>query len=141
MNPTTTAALNGKWTYRSFRNEPIVVKDGKVEGDPQLAIPWAPPGVLDVSTDCEGVVTGTLTFETPIGPKKLQVTGRIVPATGKALASLDVTGEGESSVNTIKGFFIPGSDCVVGTVLCLANDLARQPVGTEGPFVLTPAKG
>ena len=36
--------LNGKWSYRSFRHEPIVVKNGQVEGNPDLAIPWSPPG-------------------------------------------------------------------------------------------------
>ena len=129
--------LNGKWSYRSFRHEPIMVKDGKVEGNPDLAIPWAPPGVLEVNTDSAGQVSGVLTFAPGVA---LKVTGRINPATDKLPASLEVIGEGLSSVNKIKGFFIPGSDSIVGTVLCLANDLARQPVGTEGPFVLTPAK-
>ena len=54
--------LNGKWSYRSFRHEPIVLKDGQVDGKPELAIPWSPPGVLEVVTGETGEVMGTLTF-------------------------------------------------------------------------------
>lgn len=129
--------LKGKWSYRSFRHDPIVMKDGKVDGNPQLATPWAPPGELDVDTDQQGEVTGTLTFAPGVA---LKVTGNITPAADKVPAFVELTGEGLSSVNKIKGFFIPGSDHVVGTVLCMANDLAKQPVGTVGPFVLFPAK-
>ena len=129
--------MTGKWTYRSFRHDPIVIKNGKVDGNPDLAIPWAPPGQLVVNTDATGKVTGTLTFAPGVA---LTVTGHINPATATMPASLAVTGEGLTSVYQIKGFFIPGSDHIVGTVLCTANDLAKQPVGTEGPFVLYPAK-
>lgn len=129
--------LTGKWCYRSFRHDPIVVKDGRVDGNPQLATPWAPPGELDVNTDEAGEVMGTLTFAPGVA---LKVTGRIAPAADPLPASLEVTGEGLSAVYKIKGFFVPGSDHVVGTVLSVANDLASQPVGTLGPFVLFPAK-
>ncbi len=54
--------LKGKWSFRSFRHEPIVVKDGHVDGNPELAKPWTPPGKLVVDTDERGEVTGTLTF-------------------------------------------------------------------------------
>ena len=50
--------LKGKWSYRSFRHDPIIVKDGQVEGTPELAIPWSPPGILDVDTNEAGEVTG-----------------------------------------------------------------------------------
>lgn len=129
--------LNGKWYYRSFRHDPIMVKDGKVDGDPQLATPWAPPGELDVHTGLLGEVTGTLTFAPGV---LLKVAGRISPAADKLPASVELTGEGLSAVYKIKGVFVPGSDHVVGTVLCAANDLAKQPVGTVGPFVLFPVK-
>lgn len=125
--------LNGKWSYRSFRHDPIVVKDGKVDGDPQLATPWAPPGELDANTDELGAVMGTLTFAPGVA---LKVTGHITPATDKLPACIELTGEGLSAVYKIKGFFVPGSDHVAGTVLWVANDLAKQPVGTLGPFVL-----
>ena len=52
----------------------------------------------------------------------------------------DLTGEGRSAVYKIKGRFVTGSDHVIGTVLSMANDLARKPVGAVGPFVLFPAK-
>lgn len=129
--------LKGKWSYRSYRHDPIVVKDGQVDGNPQLALPWTPPGELDVNTDEAGEVTGTLTFAPGVA---LQITGHITPATDQLQASVELTGEGLSAVYKIKGFFIPESDHVVGTVLCVANDLGKQPVGTTGPFLLFPAK-
>ena len=129
--------LKGKWYYRSFRHDPIVVKDGKVDGNPQLAIPWAPLGELDADTDEAGKVTGTLTF-TPPGVA-LKITGHITPATDKLPASIEITGEKLPTVYQIKGFFVPDTDFVVGTVLSVANDLAKQPVGTAGAFVLFPA--
>ncbi|HSI61077.1 MAG TPA: dienelactone hydrolase family protein [Ideonella sp.] len=133
MNPT----LNGQWAYRSFRHEPIVLKDGQVQGQPDLAIPWSPPGVLVAQTDSAGQVTGSLTFAPGA---VLKVTGKIHAAAGKMPASVELIGEGQSSVNRIKGYFVPGSDHVVGTILCTANDLLKQPNGTLGPFVLFPIK-
>lgn len=134
---TMSETLNGKWSYRSFRHEPIMLKDGRVEGNPELATPWSPPGILEVATGETGEVMGTLTFAPGIA---LKVSGKITPATDTRPASVELTGEGLSSVNKIKGFFIPGSDHVVGTVLNLAHDLAKMPVGTVGPFVLFPIK-
>ena len=129
--------LNGKWSYRSFRHDPIVLKDGQVQGNPQLATPWSPLGVLEVVTSETGEVTGTLTFS----PKAvLKVTGNVIPATGRDPVSVELTGEGGGSVNKIKGFFIPGSDHVVGTIMAVVNDPMKQPNGTLGPFVLFPMK-
>jgi len=132
--------LKGKWGYRSFRHEKIEVKDGKLVGNPQLAVPWSPAGELNVDTSERGEVMGTLTFALAPGVS-LKVTGLITPATDNSPASVDLTGEGHSSVNKLKGFFVPGSDHVVGTIVSLANDLGRQPDGTVGPFVLFPIKG
>ena len=126
------ATLNGKWHYRSFRHEPIVVKDGQVHGNPELAIPWSPPGVLDVSTSEAGEVTGKLTFAAAPG-LVLKVSGKIVPATDRCPASVELTGEAGPSVNKIKGFFIPESDHVVGTIMSVANDLLKQPSHLCGP--------
>ena len=133
-----TAVLNGRWAYRSFRHAPIVVKDGQVQGTPELATPWSPPGMLEVTTDLEGDVNGILTFGPGIA---LKVSGRVHPATDKSPASVELTGEGLGSINRIKGHFVPGSDHVIGTILCVANDLLKQPNGTLGPFVLWPIKG
>ena len=128
--------LNGKWSYRSFRHDPIVMKNGRVEGTPELATPWSPLGVLDATTSETGEVTGTLSFE----GIALKVTGNITQATDKCPAFVELMGEGHSSVNKIKGFFVPGSDHVVGTIMALAKDLLGQPNGTLGPFVLFPKK-
>lgn len=127
--------LKGKWSYRSFRHDPIVVKDDHVVGNPELAVPWSPPGVLEVETNMAGEVTGKLIFTPEI---VLDIKGRIIPATDKTLASVELTGEFHTSSNKLKGFFIPGSDHIVGTILSMANDLGKRPVGTVGPFVLFP---
>lgn len=129
------ASLNGSWHYRSFRHDPIVVRDGKVVGEPDLGVPWAPRAVLLARTDADGRVSGTLTFSPGI---VLEVAGSVAPATDNAPASVTLTGKGLGSVNRIKGFFIPESGHVVGTILCTEHDLLKQPNGTAGPFVLVP---
>jgi hypothetical protein len=129
--------FKGKWSYRSFRHDPIVVKDGHVDGEPELATPWSPPGVLEVDTNEMGEVTGKLTFAPEV---VLDIRGHVIPSTDKTPAAVELTGEFHTSVNKIKGFFIPGSDHIVGTILSVANDLAKRPVGTVGPFVLLPLK-
>ena len=130
-------ALNGKWSYRSFRHAPIVVNNGQVDGTPELAVVWAPLGTLEAVTGEAGDVKGTLTFAPGVA---LKVTGTVHPGTGKDPASVELIGEGLTSVNRIKGFFIPESDHVVGTIMCVTNDLAKQANGTAGPFVLVPLK-
>jgi hypothetical protein len=134
--------LKGRWGYRSFRNN-YTLTNGQVKGE--LALPWAPPGVLEVDTDSAGTVTGTLTFTLP-DPKNpgqtvkrsLKITGRVIPSAGPIPTSVELVGEGLNAIYNIKGFFIPRSGHVVGTVLNRANDLAQRPVGTVGPFVLIP---
>jgi hypothetical protein len=132
------AALNGKWLYRSFRK-------GSDDTPTQIAIPWAPRGALEVTTDGSGRVTGTLEF----GPTvKLTITGNLTPAFPANPANripagpegVALTGEGAGSVYKIRGFFIPDSDHVVGTVVAEKGDLAKQADGTSGPFVLVPSR-
>jgi hypothetical protein len=133
-----TPALTGQYLYQSFRNGPIVVDDGEVVGLSILAQPWAPVGTLDVKTDTvEGDVFGTLTFRPGIA---LKVTGKISPATPQLPASLELMGEGHGAIYQIKGWLVSDDNHVVGSVLCLAGDLAGQPNGTVGPFVLFRAK-
>jgi hypothetical protein len=74
-------------------------------------------------------------------PIILIVSGRIIPPTPRAPTGIELMGEGLSSLSRLKGFFIPGSDHVGGTILCVANDLAQQPNGAAGPFVRFPRKG
>jgi hypothetical protein len=72
MNPN----LNGKWAYSSFHSDPIAVKDGKVDGNPDLAIPWAPLGEMNAETDAKGIVKGRLTFAPGVA---FAVIGHIIP--------------------------------------------------------------
>ena len=83
--------LDGRWSYRSFRQDPIVVKDGLVEGDPELAAPWSPVGVLDVRTGETGEVSGTLSFAPGVA---LEVFGSITHATDTSPASVSLVGQG-----------------------------------------------
>lgn len=129
--------LKSKWSYRSFRHDPIVVEEGQVKGSPELAVPWSPPGVLEVDVNDAGEISGKLMFTPQV---VLDIKGCIIPATDKTPRGIELTGVFKSSVNKIKGFFIPGSDHIVGTILSTANDLGKQPVGTVGPFVLVPMK-
>ena len=101
--------LNGKWSYRSFRHAPIMLKNEQVDGNPELAVPWAPPGDLQVATDAAGTVTGTLTF--PIAT--LKIAGRVIPSAVNLPASVELVADGLSpdglsAIYKIKGFFIPG---------------------------------
>lgn len=131
-------SLSGRFLYQSFRNGPIDVSGGKVIGSPVLAEPWTPVGTLDVKTDTVmGDVSGTLTFRPGV---VLQVTGKITPAVDPLPAAVELKGEGLGAVYQIKGWFVPDGDHLVGSVLCLAGDLAKQPVGTVGPFILFPTK-
>lgn len=51
--------LNGKWSYRSFGHDPIMLKDGQVQGNLELATPLSPPGVLEVTRGKTGEVMGS----------------------------------------------------------------------------------
>ncbi len=130
--------LSGRFLYQSFRHDPIDVLNGQVEGSPALARPWAPVGTLDVNTDAVlGDVVGTLTFRAGV---VLQVKGRITPASASLPGSVELRAEGLGAIYQIAGWFLPDDAHLVGSVLCLAGDLAKQPVGTIGPFILFPTR-
>jgi len=132
--------LNGLWSYRSFRHDAIVVQDNKVQGKPELLLPWTPVGDFEVTTSEDEQVTATLTFgKGTAKPTVLKVAGRITQAAGPLPAAMEVTGEGSESHYQIKGFFVNDA-LIVGTVMCTANDVAGQPVGTAGPVVLVAGK-
>jgi hypothetical protein len=64
--------FGGAWSYQSFRHERIDVDGNSVKGEPDLAIPWAPRGILDLLVDAaEKKITGSLKF----GPAVLDVEG------------------------------------------------------------------
>lgn len=137
--------LNGKYNYRSFRHDPIVVKDGQVEGTPNLAAPWSLPGVLTVGTHASGEVKGELIFVRGEMKIPLTIEGTITQATEKEPACVELTGTckaipGKTNVNKIKGIFLEGTDHIFGTVMVLSDDLAGAPNGTAGPFILFPIK-
>ena len=135
--------LSGQFHYQSFYNGPVQVRDGKVEGTPILAEPWAPVGTLDVATADFGEVFGRLIFPPNAPPRLhgeavLNVTGRFTPESEHSQARVELRGEGMGAIYQINGWFVPDTGRVVGTVLCLAGDLAKRPVGTTGAFILFP---
>ena len=123
-------SLNGKWSYESY-----CPKAGTDQLPSQIAAPWAPRGTLQVSTDASGKVTGALRFAPRV---ELTVTGSMTNGGGKTPDGIDLTGEGMAAMYRIRGYFVAGAPgpIVVGTVVSVMNDLAKQPVGTSGPFVL-----
>jgi len=108
-----TPSLSGQFLYQSFRNGPVVVKEGAVVGSPVLAQPWAPMGTLDVKTDSIlGDVVGSLTFRPGVS---LQVRGKIIPSTGQLPASVELRGDGLGATYQITGWFVPDNNHVVGS--------------------------
>lgn len=67
----------------------------------------------------------------------LNITGSLTPGDGRrVLPGISRVGEAGPSKNTIRGYFIPGTNVIVGTVLATQGDPALAPDGTAGPFVL-----
>lgn len=129
--------LNGTWTYNSFCPQGgIKAKDAS--RSPEIAAPWAKDGELTVATDASGKVTGKLVFPAFPPGAFLAINGSIMPATPELPEGIELTGEGLGASYSIRGFFVPDSDQVVGTVVVTKGDLGvrPQPVGTSGPFVL-----
>jgi hypothetical protein len=133
-------SLNGTWFYESYC--PL---SGTKDVPPQIAAPWAPRAELNVTSETTtGKVTGTLKFAPGV---ELTISGALTPAAGKLPEGIELIGEGMAAVYNIRGFFIAGTTgpasgpVIVGTVVAVRNDLAKQPVGTSGPFVLFPAAG
>jgi hypothetical protein len=122
------SGLNGDWSYRSYC--PV-----KTASPPQDIAPWAPPGALSVATDSTGKVVGHLTFSPGA---VLTVSGSVTPASGKVPEGVELVGEGMGAKYNIRGFFVAGSNHIVGTVVAVQKDLANQPDGTSGPFLLFP---
>jgi hypothetical protein len=123
--------LDGTWIYQSFRPE-----RGGGEAPSRICVPWAPPATLNVSTDPKtGKVVGSLDFGHGI---ELSISGSVTPAGQYWPQGIELTGEGHSSLNQIRGYFIEGNagPLIVGTVVAIRNDLTKQPDGTCGPFVL-----
>jgi len=131
------ATLNGKYHYRSFTAREGTAPSVKAE----IAAPWTPPGVLEVTTDGNGKVTGTLSFP-PFSPVVFTVTGSVTAPSGDIPEGVLLKGEASSAVYDIRGFFLSdkGSDHIVGTVVAIQNDLgpSPRPNGTSGPFYLFP---
>jgi hypothetical protein len=127
------ASFNGKWLYRSFCPAP-----GTTERAPQITAPWSPVGTMDVVSDAEGRVHGELVFANTAGDVRLTITGKLTSENDGLPEGVELTGEGPyDSITQLRGYFIEGKQLqVVGTVVALKNDLAKQPPGTSGPFLL-----
>lgn len=126
--------LNGKYSYRSFTS-----CIGTASTPPEIAAPWTPPGILEAETDASGKITGTLSF--PLAPGVVfDVSGSVIAPVGNIPEGIALKGEGLSAIYDIRGFFLTGSDHIVGTVVAIQNDVGKRPNGTSGPFYLFPVK-
>ena len=101
-------------------------------------VPIATPrGQLSVQADVDtGKITGRLVFAPSV---EQSVTGSLLIAKDDLPDGIELTAEGLGSVSTLRGYFIYGSVVfIAGVVVALRGDLAKQPVGTRGAFVLSP---
>jgi hypothetical protein len=118
------AAFSGKWSYRSYR----------FEGKSAVFVPWAPPGVLDVSSDGTGTVSGSLTFSPT---EVLAISGKHQANAGAQPDTVALTGTHSSGANyVIHGVLVEGAKHFVGSVIATKADLTKQPDGTAGTFSL-----
>lgn len=142
--------LQGKWNYQSFCSFAADVDRTKqppdVKRPARIAGPWTPPSVMEFTTDEFGKVTGSAN----LGPIEFKIRGlsnppnkdisdgiQLVVTVDAAIAQV-VTGIKKDAVYNLQGSFLANSDHIVGTVVCISNDLGFQPDGTAGPFVLYP---
>jgi len=116
--------LDGRWTYRSFLNNPAPIGD-----DPQKALALLfGEGQLDIHTSNDRIFQAALDFGGGVG---MDLFGTCYPSTGLSPAVLVITGTGREGTPTAKwvyqyeGYLIPawaeGVDqrpAIVGTVIC-----------------------
>lgn len=134
--------LQGKWNYQSFCSLTAIVDRAKsppeIKRPALIAGPWTPPSVMEFVTDASGKVTGNA----KLGQLEFKIDGSVKPAADNIPEGVElvVTVERVAAVYNLRGFFLANSDHIVGTVVSIGNDLAYQPIGTSGPFVLYPVK-
>ena len=142
--------LEGRWNYLSFAAKPAEVDRShlvpKMKEPPNLCAEWTPASVIEFSTDDSGRVTGNAS----IGPISFSFEGSVeqpaddnrggidLTATVDSVLARHLTNNDNDSVYRLVGSFLPNSTHIVGSVLCLSNDLGFMPQGTIGPFVLYP---
>ena len=142
--------LEGRWNYLSFAAKPAEIDRShivpKMKEPPNLCAEWTPPSIMEFSTDDAGHVTG----EASIGPIQFSIEGSVLQPTDgnrggidltvtvKSILARHLTHNDDDSVYRMVGSFLPNSTYIVGSVLCLSNDLGFMPQGTSGPFVLYP---
>ncbi|MGH8612885.1 MAG: hypothetical protein ACREYF_12910 [Gammaproteobacteria bacterium] len=130
--------LQGKWNYQSFVSVPADVDRSKTAPDVKrpalIACPWTPPSVMEFVTDSAGNVKGTA----KLGPFEFKIAGSIKRAVEGVPEGIElvITVEKAAAVYNLRGYFLKDSDHIVGSVVSISNDLAFQPAGTSGPFVL-----
>lgn len=94
----------------------------------------------------DGKLTIPLPSGAPVPELVLTISGSITPAASGPLPlpeGIELTGKGgRDSVYELRGYFVAGgvSPVIVGIVFAVQNDVAGQPTGTSGPFVLFPTK-
>lgn len=130
--------LAGKWTYRSFRNEPALVGD-----DPRAALMLIlDEGVLDIGPEEGADFRGGLGMGSG---QALTLSGSFIPAAGDAPLRFVMVGEGVAGSATdgwryeyrgVAGGAWPGAvdptPSLIGTLLCVQG---REAAGFTASFI------
>ena len=148
-----TSAISGKWVYRSYLNEPTIVRQNAGQNDPEnakraLGQIWG-EGQVEFGELKAGKFDGKLEFAPGV---VLDLTGKVGSSSAGEPSSLEAQATGRAGTPTagwtsrIHGWFVPmvaeGKNqipAVVGAVVSTAAGPVKidvQPVGTVGSFIL-----
>ena len=135
--------LVGTWNHQSFLVKPTLAEWEAPPSSTITAEKWA-KGTLTISESEDDRIVGELVFAPGI---TLSVHGHILPATEAVPAVLEATGKGSSEATKgaayqITGWIIFAQDSerptIRGSILAVTPDLAEEPIGKVGAFVLRP---
>jgi hypothetical protein len=143
--------MQGTWAFQSFLMLPSETEWAAPPGTSVSARKWA-KGTLAILSSTDDEFSGELTFSETV---KLNVKGKILPATDDTPAVLDAIGEAtdgpaKGAIYKIRGWSNPltseqvNPSQIQGSVLAVRGadskpeiELGGMPIGTVGAFVLT----
>lgn len=123
-------SLIGKWYYESFFTSG---QDAYATTPDSFQVkPWTPRSVITFSKDGKKVAG-----DAALGTAKFRFRGT---QEGDGSVRLDVTVDGTQTAYLLSGRALKDTKLILGTVMAIKDDLARQPNGSLGPFILFPAE-
>ncbi len=125
----TASLLNGNWTYRSFLNNPDMVRDPNDPNDCKKALDLIfGEGTLSINVTDETTLRGVLDFG---GGFVMDLFGTIIAGSALMPATLMVTGTGREGTSTAKwvyqylGYIVPNWPQGVGQVSAIVGTVVR----------------